>query len=64
MSRKRSFYAGQRSRDNTNGGIGMAMFKKEEREKAYRERFKPYRIHKTVAKALTRAIKGTPRRRK
>lgn len=64
MSRKRSFYAGQRARDNRNGGIAMAMFKKEEREKAYRERFKPYNLHKTVAKALTRPFKGKPRRRK
>jgi hypothetical protein len=59
MSR-RSQYRAERGRSNRDGSIGMAMFKKEEREKAYNERFKPYNIHKTIA----RAIVGPKRRRR
>jgi hypothetical protein len=57
---QRSRYLAERSRSQRDGGIGMAMFKKEEREKARRERFKPYNIHKTIARALV----GRPRRRR
>jgi hypothetical protein len=58
--RSRRIYRAERSRSRRDGGIGMAMFKKEEREKARRERFKPYNIHKTIARALV----GRPRRRR
>jgi hypothetical protein len=39
------------------------MFKKEEREKAKRDRFKGYNLPKTIAKAITDPFK-TRRRRK
>jgi hypothetical protein len=59
---RRRTYRAERSRSNRDGGIGIAMFKKEQREKAKRERFKPYNLPKTVAKALTDPFK--PRRRR
>jgi hypothetical protein len=59
MRNRRPFYQRERARDNRNGGIAMSMYKLEQREKAYNERFKPYNIHKTIAKALV-----GPRRRR
>jgi hypothetical protein len=41
MARRRGpSYRSERSRSNRDGGIGIAMFKKQEREKAKREHFK------------------------
>lgn len=48
MSR-RSQYRAQRSRDNTSGGVGMAMYRKEERERKMKEN---NRISKRVAREL------------
>jgi hypothetical protein len=61
MRNRQSFYQRQRARDNRNGSIAMTMYKLEQREKAYNERFKPYNIHKTIAKAL---VGRRPRRRR
>ncbi len=61
MSR-RSRYQFERSRSNRDGGIGMVTYRLEQREKAKRERFKPYNLPKTIAKALTDPFK--PRRRR
>jgi hypothetical protein len=65
MSR-RSQYLAERARSQRDGGIAISMFKKEEREKAQRDRFKPYNLPKTIAKAITKPFKPPrkPRRRR
>ena len=59
MRNQRGRYRQERNRSNRDGGIGLAMYKMEQRDKAKAERFKPYNIHKTIAKAIV----GKPRRR-
>ena len=54
MSWKRSFMRGQRARDNRTGGTALVMYRLEQQEKAKRERFKPYNLPKTIARAIAR----------
>jgi hypothetical protein len=50
----------------SNGGMALATFQRLEREKAKRERFYPYNLPKTIAKAITKPFKAPrrPRRRR
>jgi hypothetical protein len=60
MRRRRPSYRAERSRSQRDGGAGLALFRMQEREKAKRDRFKPYNLPKTIAKAITDPFK--PRR--
>jgi hypothetical protein len=56
-------YRQERSNTQRDGGAGLAIYRMERRQAAYRDRWKPYNAPKTVARILTRAIKGPKRRR-
>jgi hypothetical protein len=64
MRNRRSQYRAERSRAQRDGSAGMALFKKEERERAYKERWRPDRAPYTLAKMLTGGPKRGRRRKK